>query len=109
VNWVGDLLAHWHGGDSGVVTLNAETGHGTGQSHLIAFSQGGHVVVIECSPDYQKSTIASVQMGSPGASHRVVSLQMQTIQERQALVITLDNGIAVVLYHTADSWSQNPV
>jgi hypothetical protein len=106
-NGVGDLQAHFHGGDSGIITLDADTGRGTGVSHLLAFYQSGHVVVVECSHDYQKSTIASVQLGSESTSHRVVNLSMRTIDGKQALLIALENSITFVLYNTGDGWSQN--
>jgi hypothetical protein len=108
-NWIGDTLAHWHGGDGGVVTLDADTGHSAGTSHLLAFYQQGYVIVVECNRDCKSYHIASIRVsGGATENHHTVGLQLQTIDGRRDLVITLDGGIQVVLYNTGDSFSQTP-
>jgi hypothetical protein len=106
VNGANDLSAHWHGGDSGVVTLDADTGHSEGVSHLLAFSSGhGHVVVIECSHDYQSSHSYVMHLGAQSENYHTVSLALRTSEGRRDLIITLDGGIEVALYNTGDAFS----
>jgi hypothetical protein len=106
VNGVGDILAHWHGGDSGVVTLDADTGHSAGVSHLLAFPSGhGRVVVIECSHDYQSSHSYVMHLGGQNENSHIVGLALHTTDGRRDLIVTLDGGIEVALYDTGDAFS----
>jgi hypothetical protein len=109
VNWANDLSAHWHGGDSGVVTLDADTGHSEGVSHLLAFPSGhGRVVVIECSHDYQSSHSYVMHLGGQNENSHIVGLALRTTDGRRDLIVTLDGGIEVALYDTGDAFSLYP-
>jgi hypothetical protein len=109
VNGANDLSAHWHGGDSGVVTLDADTGHSAGVSHLLAFPSGhGRVVVIECSHDYQSSHSYVMHLGGQNENSHTVGLALRTTDGRRDLIVTLDGGIEVALYDTGDAFSLYP-
>jgi len=107
MNWVNDVVAHWHGGDGYVSTLDTDVGHG-GTSHFLAFYQNNTVIIIECSSDYSSTHTYAMKVSSPNADHHAVTLDPQVIDGRHDLLIMIDGNQASLLYNTGNSMSFTP-
>ena len=106
VNWVGEQITHWHGGDSGVMTLDADTGHDSaGASHLLAFYEAGRLIEVETYHDNQSSHEVAPVVGSSSDRHHVTALEIVPTEGRRDLVVTLDGSIQILLYNTGSSFS----
>jgi hypothetical protein len=105
MRWAEGVSAHWHGGDGGVVTLDADVGHGAGASHFIAFYRSDYVVVVEVSPDYKSARTYALPVKVTGDTPYMKHLGTLNRDGKRDLVITLSLGIPIVLYNTGDAFS----